>query len=363
MLPAQTARVNFILVRRLKTIAQVRATASAAFPVGDTSDAFTVSGQAARGFTPPASSSGLANYAAGTVQGAIASVPGVALDPFANAILRGGQVDDAVFDYDSVPIPQGLIAEPGGNIVGAQLPTTGIASTTVTLAGYQTQGDNALGGVIDEIPAVGTRPGNQTLELSDGVAGGRRQLVNAQILGASPDQRWRYAVAATLGSEYFSYGDGRSFYPAEAATYGIALQNRSQYSVESNLHERLSAKDDIAILGLVGQAAYDEYGTPYSGETFGAFDGTRTLYPGETDPTAPVRFPAGVRGSFDILKATWLHTGSRSLSRVQLYQSQFGAQAGGPYWDENGFPNGTFSLSEQQGGRQEGLGYDGSTLR
>ena len=362
MLPGQTERIAFRLVPRLKTIGRVRATTSA-FSLGNTSDAFTVSGQAARGLTPPpVSSSGLANYTAGTVQGAIASVPGVVLDPFANAILRGGQVDDAVFEYDSIPIPQGLIAEPGGNVTGAQLPTTGIASTTVTLAGYQTQGDNALGGVIDQIPAVGSYPGTATLELADGISGARSQLSTLQILGATPDQRLRYALASTFGSEYFAYGDGRSFYPAEAATYGVALQTRGQYSVESNLHYRISPKNDLSILGLVGQGAYDQYATPYAGQTVGAFDGAHTTYPGETNPNAPVHYAAGIRGSYDILKLAWLHTGAHSLSRVQLYQSQFGASAGGPYWDENGFPNGTFSFLGHQGAREEGLGYDGDDL-
>lgn len=362
VLPGQSQRITVHLAPHLKTIGAVRVTATTGFSVGNTSDAFTVSGQAARGSTPPVSSSGLANYAAGTVQGAIASVPGVVLDPFANAIVRGGQVDDAVFEYDSIPIPQGLIAEPGGNVSGAQLPTTGIGSTVVTLAGYQTQGDNALGGVIDQIPAVGSYPGSATIELADGIAGARTQLTSLQILGAGHDQRWRYALASTVGSDFFSYGDGRSFYPAEAATYGIALQSRAQFSIESNVHYRLSANDDLSVLGLVGGASYDQYGTPYRGQTFGAFDGAHTTYPGEIDPSAAVRFPAGIRGSFDILKATWLHTGAHSLSRIQLYQSQYGASAGGPYWDENGFPNGTFSFLGQQGAREDGLGYDGEDL-
>lgn len=359
--PGQTQHVFFRLAARLKTIAGVQATGKA-FTVGDMSDAFTVKGESARAMTPPVSSSGLANYTAGSVQGAISSVPGVILDPFANAILRGGQVDDAVFDFDSVPIPQGLIAEPGGNVAGAQLPTTGIASTTTTLAGYETQGDNTLAGVIDEIPAVGTYPGSTILEIADGIAGEKTQLANLQLLGSSPDRRLRYAFASTTGNEDFSYGDGHSFYPSEAATYGIALRSRAQSSVESNVHYRLDPKDDISLLGFTGQAAYDQYGTPYAGETIGAFDGASTTYPNETNPNAPVTFPSGIRGSFSVLKAAWLHTGVHSDSRVQLYQSQFGASAGGPYWDENGFPNGTFSFLGRQYGREEGLGYDGEDI-
>ena len=355
IMPGQTQGIAIILVPRLQTIASVESTTKA-FAVGSTSDTFTVSGAQARAIAPPVSSSGLATYIAGTVQGAIASVPGVVLDQFANAILRGGKISDAVFDYDSVAIPQGLVAEPGGNIVGAQLPTTGVASTTTTLAGYTTQGDNALGGVIDEIPAVGTYPGSVTLQSGIGVAGTQYQLNTLQFLDASPDLRWRYAFAATTGSQYFNYGDGTTFYPSEAATYGLALQNRGEYSLASNVHYRIDSSNDVSILGLVGQAAYNQYGSPYAGETVGAFD------PSQVNPDQPVNYASGIRGSYSILKVQWLHTGAHSLSRVQLYQSQYGSQAGGPFWDENGWPDGSISLSETQGSREEGLGYDGEDL-
>ena len=272
ILPGQTQYVTVHLVPMLATIASVQSK-NPSFTTGSTSDTFTVSGAQARAISPPVSSSGLANYISGTVQGAIASVPGVVLDPFANAILRGGKVSDATFDYDSVPVPQGLVAEPGGNIVGAQLPTTGVAYTTTTLAGYTNQGDNSLGGVINEIPAVGTYPGSVTLERGVGI-GAQFQQTTLQVLGASPDLKWRYAFATMTGSQYFLYGNG-AFYPEEAATYGLALQNRGEYSIESNVHYRIDSKDDVSILGLVGQATYDQYGSPYAGETVGAFDPTQ----------------------------------------------------------------------------------------
>lgn len=364
VLPGQTQYVAFRLVPTLATIASVQST-SRAFATGSTSDSFTVSGAQARAISPPVSSSGLATYIEGTVQGAIASVPGVVLDPFANSILRGSKVSDATFDYDSVTIPQGLVAEPGGNIVGAQLPTTGVAYTTTTLAGYTNQGENSLGGVIDEIPAVGTYPGSVTLESGVG-AGAQFQQTTLQVLGATPDLKWRYAFATMTGSQYFLYGNG-SFYPEEAATYGLALQNRGEYSMESNVHYRIDSNDDVSILGLVGQATYDQYASPYAGETVGAFDGetaagTPVTYPGEVNPNAPVNYASGIRGVYNILKAQWLHNGAHSLSRVQLYQSQYGSQAGGPFWDENGWPDGIISLSETQGSRQTGLGYDGDDI-
>ncbi len=260
VITGQEEHTTFALATTLRTIGDVQAR-TPAFSVGSGSDSFVVSGAAARAQLPTTSSAGLGSYTQGTVQGAIANVPGVALDPFANAILRAGRVNDTVFDFDSVPIPQGLIAEPGGNVDGAQLPTTGIASTSVILAGYSNESDNALGGVVNQIPAVGTYPGSTTIELADGI-GAKSQFSSLQFLGATPDLKWRYAFASTFANDYLKYGYGNTFYAAEAATYGLSLQTRGQYSVESNIHYAASSKDDLSVLALVGQAEYNQYGSP-----------------------------------------------------------------------------------------------------
>lgn len=360
VLSGQEHRTSFQLEKGLRTIGAVRSR-SGAFEVGATSDTFHVDGAAARAAYPTTSSAGLASYTQGTIQGAIANVPGVDLDPFANAILRGGRVGDTVFDYDSVPIPQGLIVEPGGNIDGAQLPTTGIASTNVTLAGYSNESDNALGGIVNQIPALGTYPGRSTFEFANG-AGTKYQSYDVQILRATPDLKWRYAFASTFGSEYFKYGDGTTFYPAEAATYGLSLQTRGQYSIAANAHYQATPKDDLSLLTLIGQAAYNQFGSPYAGQTVGQYDGATTVYPGETDPNAPVTYAAGVRGSYDVVKAQWQHTGARVFSRLQLYQSRTGSSAGGPFWDENGFPDGSISLFQTSWQRQYGVNLDNDAV-
>ncbi len=360
VLPAQSQQLTFRIAPSIKQIGSVRATTSA-FAVGAPNDSFTVSGQGARAQAPTASSAGLANYAAGTVQGAISDVPGVDLDSFGNAILRGGKVDDASFDYDSVPIPQGLVAEPGGNVVGAQLPTTGIAATIVTLGGFSSEGDNALGGTVDQIPAVGTYPGQTTFDYRSGTAT-QLSLASFQSLWATPDRRWRYALATTVGNEFFPYGDGHSFYPAEAGTYGLALQSRAQWSTSGNVHFAPTSTDDLSLLALVGDATYNAYGTPYSGQTVGAFDYANpppvNVYPGETNPNAAVTYPGSVHGTYDVLKAEWVHTFAHALTRAQLYQTQFGSVSGGPFWDDLSFPDGSISLLARQGGRENGLNFD-----
>ncbi len=234
VLPGEREEIAFTLRPKLREIAHVEAKGEA-FPVGSTSDTFTVTGDAARATSPAESSSGLASYTQGTVQGAIASVPGVQLDTFANAIVRGGKVQDTVFDYDSVPIPQGLIAEPGGNIVGAQLGTTGVAATTLTLSGFTDVSQNALGGVVNEIPAIGSYPARGNFEIAAGI-GAQYGELQASERWATPDLRWRYSLATSSSATYFPYGDGVTFYPSEMGTYGLAFQTRAQSSWSGNVH-------------------------------------------------------------------------------------------------------------------------------
>ncbi|HEX3551499.1 MAG TPA: TonB-dependent receptor, partial [Candidatus Elarobacter sp.] len=358
VLPGETHRLAFTLGDALATIGGVRSRA-ADFTTGSANTAFSIEGPAARAAAPSTAASGLATYTERTVQGAIASVPGVQQDPFANAILRGGKVDDTVFEFDSVPVPQGLIAEPGGNVVGAQLPATGIAATTVTLAGYQAEGDNALGGIVDQIPIVGTYPARSTLEAGSGI-GAREAQIALTSAWATPDLRWRYALAASVSGAALAYGDGRTFYPAEAGTYGLALSDRSASSLAANVHVRVHPGDDVSLAALAARAAYDQYGTPYAGETAGAFGGAAAF--GNSDPSAPVTNASSVRGSLGVLKLQWLHTSDRALWRAQLYDSRFNSVSGGPYWDDLSFPDGPIALVATQHGALDGAAFDVETV-
>ncbi len=358
VLAGGVVQISFRLAVTLKVIGSVRST-SRAFAIGSTSDTFAVTGAQARADEPIASGSGLGTYLQGSVQGAIASVPGIDLDSFGNAIPRGGQVDDAAFEFDSVPVVQGLIAEPGGNVTGAQLSTIGVAQTSVTFAGYTSQSDNALGAVIDEIPAVGGYPGHSSVDITTGI-GALDNGISFQTQGATPDLRWRYALGASFLSQYVTYGDGSTFYPSEAGTFGLALQTRGMSTVTGNVHYALTPHDDLSVLGLYGLGAYQQYGTPYAGETVGAFNGASNVFPGQIDPNAPVNYSSGLRATYDVLKLQWTHTTPHALARVQTYQSQFGSTAGGPFWDDNGLFAGQniISLAQRQGGRLNGIGFD-----
>jgi hypothetical protein len=324
--------------------------------LGEPSDSFRIIGDQARGF-PSASSSGLGSYTREAVQGAVAAVPGIQQDPFANVVLQGGRVQDTVFTYDAVPVPQALIAEPGGNVIGAQLPTTGVGYTTVTIGGLTTTSTQGLSGAIDQIPATGVYPAQTTLSFGQSIAPGGR-AAEFQTRFATPDLRRRYAFDVRLGADQFQYGDGKTFYPAEAATYGLSLADRASWSAAGNVHFQAGARDDLAFVALVGQAAYDQYGTPFAGQTYGAFDGAATVFPGETSPNAPVTAASRIRGSYAVAKIEDLRTFSHSFARVQAYASVQGAQTVAPFFDDLSYPNGVVSYYGGQNSRLYGFGLD-----
>ena len=357
VLPGEHEQLSFTMRPAIKEIAHVESRGEA-FSIGNTTDAFTVQGAQARAETPQASSSGLANYSRDTVQGAIANVPGVQEDSFANVIVRGGKVQDTVYDYDSVPIPQGLIAEPGGNIVGAQLGTAGAGAQTVTLGGYTDESQNALGGVVNEIPLVGTYPGKTMLEVADGI-GSQLSELRLSEQDATPDLKWRYALSTTIGNEYFSYGDGHTFYPAEQGTYGLGFQTRAQYAIAGNLHYAATPHDDLSATFLTGAAAYQQYDSPYSGLQWSTFSAPGVSFPGQpSNPNQQVDTPSIARGTYGVEKLQWVHDWQHSLGRFQIFQSQTGALAEGPEWDDLSFPDGVISLYSTQWQREDGYGYD-----
>ncbi|HET6276684.1 MAG TPA: TonB-dependent receptor [Candidatus Cybelea sp.] len=357
VMPGEHETLQFVLRPALKEIAVVHAKGQA-FAIGSTTDVFTVEGEQAQAGTPQASSSGLANYSRDTIQGAISNVPGVQQDSFANIIVRGGKVQDTVYDYDSVPVPQGLIAEPGGNIVGAQLGTTGVGADTVTLGGYSDQSQNALGGVVNEVPLVGTYPDKMSFEVAAGI-GAQLGEMKFSEQGATPDLKWRYALSSTVGSEYFAYGDGYTFYPAEQGTYGLGFQTRSQYAIAGNVHYAATAHDDLSATFLTGAAAYQQYDSPYAGLLWSTFNAPGVAFPGQpADPNTQVDTPSIARGTYSVEKLQWIHNWQHSLGRFQLFQSQIGAVANGPEWDDLSFSDGVISLYSTQYQREDGAGYD-----
>ncbi|HEV3157426.1 MAG TPA: TonB-dependent receptor [Candidatus Baltobacteraceae bacterium] len=355
--PGEEITTDIRLQRMLTDIAKVTANvAQEGIAFGQTRNTYQVVGSAAQG-SESASSSGLATYARGSVQAAVAEVPGVQQDQFSNVIFRGGKVEDTVFSYDAVPVPQALIAEPGGNVIGAQLATTGVGLTNVTSGGFSNESSVGLAGTVDQIPAAGIFPAESTLTLDEGILSAARQA-EFNRRWATPDLRNRYAFSASIGDQQIAYGDGHTFYPSEAGTYGLGLSSRATWSAAGNAHFRLSDHDDLAFVGLAGEATYSQYGTPFSGETYGEFDGTNMTYPNEPSPDAAVTTPSVVRGTYGVHKVQLVHTSPRAELQAQLYHSQYEAATDAPFFDDLSFPNGPISYYSRQGGDLYGAGFD-----
>lgn len=343
--PGRRVDLTVALKPSLKTIASIDVKQRSGIVYGQTSDVYRISGDRSRGQGVDAAS-GLATYTRGTIQSAIAAAPGVQQDQYSNIIVRGGRVDQTAFTYDAVPVPQGLIAEPGGNVVGAQLPTTGIGYTSVSTAGFPSGADDALSAEVDQTPLTGTYPAQSTLTFGKGLYPNANDA-EYQSRWATPDLRHRYAVDVTSGSQAIAYGDGRTFYPVEAATYGLSIQNRAVWSLSANAHFKLGSDADLELLALGGQAVYDQYGTPFAGETFAG---------------APVNTPSRIRGTYAVEKAQYLRNFRHSYMRARVYRSLYGSLTDAPFFDDLSFPNGVISYFGRQYQNLFGAGIDAKNI-
>ncbi len=334
VLPGRTSSISVRLLP-LATITTVRSIPQRGVHVGSPTNLYTLDAAQAR--APLASlPSGLSQYAEGTAQGAAARAPGVQEDQFANALVRDGRTNDTLYLYDGVPVAQALIAEPGGNVIGAQLPTTGVAFTNVYVGGFSGP-DAALGGIVDQIPLRGVSPAKEEITVASGTPSAAQ--IEASRAWATNDLRQRYAVDVRSSTTAFSYGDGRTFYPAEAATYGLALASRAAWSASFNAGIQTGKSSELELDALSGSSVSDQYGTPIAG-----------LFAPFTSDT-----PSRIRGTFDVFKGAMTWRSHISATTASLYTSSYHATTNAPFFDDLSFPNGVISYFGSQAGALQGL--------
>ena len=351
VLPGSRVMLEAVLQPVVKQLAREVIRASR-LGITRTTDEYLVVGTAARAQNG-ISTAGLSSYVRGTVQGALAGVPGVSFDTFGDAIVRGGKANETAYTYEEVPMPQSEVAEPGGNPISASLATTGVAYTTVDTGAFSVADENVLSGVIDQVATLGTNPSQQSYGIGQGLLG-RAFDQNASVGWANSDLSSRSYVAARSFNDAIEYGDRHAFYPAEIATYGLGLQSQGGWSALGNFHARLHDGDDVQLFLFGGQAAYDVYSTPYSGETFGSFG----PYPGAPNLTAQVDAASRVRGTYSIQKLQLTRPRQNSLVRFRLYQSYSASTVFGPWWDDLSFPSGPISLASNTKNVIGGLAAD-----
>lgn len=366
---AHVQQVLHLLPRLPLQIAAVRAHLTSGVRFADTSDSYDVRGEAARGLltgTP----SGLGAYSAGSVLGAVSNLPGIQQDQFSDVVARGSKVFDSAFLYDGTPFPQELISSPGGTTFGSPLTTTGVAYTTVTQSGFTSGGDNAFGAVVNEVPISGSYPGHSVLSIGTNLTHTNSKLLDFQDTGATPDQRVRWALAATSKNDQLPIGDGKQFYTGVAGGMGLDYTTQATYSAMGNLHFRVGRNDDVQLLGLFGGSHFDQYGQPYPGLTFANTNGLSTTYPGE-NPYAPVTQPGKDTGNYSLQKLQYTHNGANSTTAVRFSRGQnsgasrivvgsdltfplgFNSYDGNMYYDAY---TASFDVRTSAGSRQE-IGY------
>ncbi|MBV8638490.1 MAG: TonB-dependent receptor [Candidatus Eremiobacteraeota bacterium] len=199
----QVQNLRFAMVKSLKTIARVASTAAGNLvKAGSGSDVYSVNSTVANAASGLTGSGSLSN-----AYGAIASVPGVAIDPgesgwFQTVHIRGGDIDQVGYELDGIPV----------NRVYDNAPMTMLSSlgqqelqvyTGGTPAGADAQG---ISGYINQVVKTGTYPGYG----SGSVAVGSPTFYhNASVEagGSTPDRRFSYYIGIGGSNQDYRYMD------------------------------------------------------------------------------------------------------------------------------------------------------------
>lgn len=303
VLADQVQTLNAALKPELKTIAQVRSRSSQdVVKPGTTSDVYSVNAaaqQAARSLVGPG---GLNN-----AYGAIASVPGVAVDPgeqgwFQTVHIRGGDIDQVGWELDGIPVnrvydnaPQTMLSSLGQQELQVYTGGTPATADAQGIAGYVNQviktgtypGFGALSGGIGS-PAfyhtVSVEAGGSTPDrifsyyVGLGAANQGYRYVDDANGGAAENLPWFfYPVNAVPGANGFVFtGDASPFfgYPgaidpsmlfATGSAYGIAYTRQRDNIVNLHIgipHKHSSLRDDIQMLYLTSDVNLQYYSSP-----------------------------------------------------------------------------------------------------
>ncbi len=296
----QVQTVNIAMTQALKTIANVRSRAGTDIvKAGTTSDVYSVNAAGQNAAQNLVGTGGLNN-----AYGAIASVPGVNIDPgeqgwFQTVHIRGGDIDQVGYELDGIPVNRVY-----DNAPQTMLSSLGQQELQVYTGGTPATADaQGIAGYINQVVKTGTYPGFGTIDLGIGTptyyhkasfeAGGStpNRLFSYYVGLAGADQSYRYIdnnnggspgnmnwffypVNAVPGLNGFVYTGDPSFFggavpvidPAFSFTTGSAygLAYTSQRDNVVNLHFGIPHKhgglrDDVQLMYLTSEVAAQYY--------------------------------------------------------------------------------------------------------
>jgi Carboxypeptidase regulatory-like domain/TonB dependent receptor len=380
----QTQTNNFVMARTLKEIAHVTSrSASGLVKAGTTSDVYSVNAagqQAAQGLSGPGSLN--------NAYGAIASVPGVMLDPgesgwWQTVHIRGGDIDQVGYEMDGIPVnrsydnaPQTMLSSLGSQEV--QVYTGGVG------AGSDAQG---ISGYVNQVIKTGTYPGYGDGMLSVGAPAFYHQA-SVEVGGSTPDRTFSYYVGIGGSNQSYRYVDNDNgasipdsfFYPVNAfpganglvytgpnsptlftSGLGFALATQSLRDNIVNVHFAIphpnsSLRDDLQLLWTTSENVNEYFssindfgpnllpgltwddGKQYSGAPLAPFqrgDVSKYFYPSSEPHAFQSALPDDIRDPNDngvaVEKLQYRHAFSPSsfvsLSTYALYSN----------WDINGY--------------------------
>ncbi len=285
----QTQTVNVPLVKTLKTIAKVtsRSTGNLIKP-GTTSDVYSVNATQAAAAASLAGPGGLSN-----AYGAIASIPGVAVDTgeagwFQQVHIRGGDIDQVGYELDGIPVNRVY-----DNAPQTMLSSLGQQELQVYTGGTPASADaQGIAGYVNQVVKTGTYPGFGVATLSAGSPAFFHRA-SFEAGGSIPSRLFSYYIGiagADQGYRYYDNSNGAGvpysfFYPintfvggsdvyvggnkpglfAPGNTFGIATT--SQRDTVMNFHFALphhnsGLRDDIQLLYLTSEVQAGYYSSP-----------------------------------------------------------------------------------------------------
>jgi len=216
----QVQSYNASLNRALRTIARVVAQSAASLvKSGTTSDVYSVNAagqQAAQGLSGPGSLN--------NAYGAIASVPGVALDQneqgwWQTLKVRGGDIDQVGYELDGIPVNRAY-----DNAPQTMLSSLGSQEVQVYTGGVPASSDaQGISGYVNQVIKTGTYPGYADGNLSVGYPAFYHQA-SIEAGGSTPDRLFSYYVGFGGSNQDFRFVDNSDgagipysfFYPVSA---------------------------------------------------------------------------------------------------------------------------------------------------
>lgn len=216
----QMQTINVSLARALKTIARVASrSAESLVKSGATGDVYSVNAagqRAAAGLTGPGSLN--------NAYGAIASVPGVQVDPgeagwWQTVHIRGGDIDQVGYELDGIPVNRAY-----DNAPQTMLSSLGSQEVQVYTGGVQASSDaQGISGYVNQVIKTGTYPGYGDGVLAIGGPAFFHQA-SVEVGGSTPDRDFSYYVGLGGSNQAFRYVDNQNgadipnsfFYPTSA---------------------------------------------------------------------------------------------------------------------------------------------------